>query len=109
MRMPELLCGFVREGDEPPIAYPVACMPQAWAAGSTFMMMQACLGLSIDAERKEVRLVRSTLPKGVDQLSLEGLRVGDGTVDIQFQRFGGRIAVLPGPCSDPSVSVILEG
>ena len=31
---------------EPPIAYPVACLPQAWAAGSVFMMLQACLGLT---------------------------------------------------------------
>ncbi len=109
MRMPELLCGFAREPDEPPIAYPVACMPQAWAAGSTFMMMQAGLGLSIDAWRKEVRLIRPTLPDGVDQLTLESLAVGDGVVDIQFQRLAGRIAVIPGPCSDPAVSVIIEG
>ena len=58
MRMPELLCGFTREGGEPPIAYPVACMPQAWAAGSAFLLLQSCLGLSIDAARREVRLVR---------------------------------------------------
>ena len=109
MRMPELLCGFAREPDEPPIAYPVACMPQAWAAGSTFMMMQAGLGLTVDAQRKQVRLVRPTLPRGVDQLSLEGLAIGDGVVDIQFQRLGGAIAVIPGPCSDPAVSVIIEG
>ncbi len=108
-RMPELLCGFQRDGDEPPIAYPVACMPQAWAAGSTFMMMQACLGLSIDAARKEVRLIRPTLPNGVDQLILERLVVGGGLVDLTFQRIGGGIAVIPGPLSDPSVAVILEG
>ena len=108
-RMPELLCGFAREGDEPPIAYPVACMPQAWAAGSTFMMMQACLGLSIDAARKEVRLVRPTLPEGVDVLTLERLMVAGGVVDLTFQRVGGGIAVIPGPRSDPSVAVILEG
>ncbi len=109
MRMPELLCGFVRQADEPPIAYPVACMPQAWAAGSTFMMLQACLGLSIDADRQEVRLVRPTLPAGVDQLSLTGLGVGGAYVDIDFQRLGGRIAAIPGPSSDRSVSVVIEG
>ena len=108
-RMPELLCGFPRDGEEPPIAYPVACMPQAWAAGSTFMMMQACLGLTIDAARKEVRLVRPTLPEGVDQLTLERLSVAGGFVDLTFQRIGGGIAVIPGPRSDPSVAVILEG
>jgi len=109
MRMPELLCGFVRQPDEAPIAYPVACMPQAWSAGATFMMLQACLGLSIDAERREVRLVRPTLPAGVDQLSLEGLAVGGACVDIDFQRLGGRMAAIPAPSSDRSVSVVIEG
>jgi glycogen debranching enzyme len=109
MRMPELLCGFTREADEPPIAYPVACRPQAWAAGSSFMLIQACLGLSIDAAQRKVRVVRPTLPEGLDRLTVDRLVVGDGSVDIQFQRIGGRIAAIPGPCSDPSVSVILEG
>ena len=48
MPLPELLCGFQRWPGEPPIAYPVACLPQAWAAASVFMMLQAgsssCLG-----------------------------------------------------------------
>ena len=34
LRLPELFCGFERQPGEPPIAYPVACLPQAWAAGS---------------------------------------------------------------------------
>ena len=109
MRMPELLCGFTRVRHEPPIAYPVACMPQAWAAGSTFMMLQASLGLSIDAARKEVRLVRPRLPDGVNHLSVEHLEIGSGWVDLHFHRLEGRIAVIPGPCSDPSVTLILEG
>ncbi|MEO8811562.1 MAG: amylo-alpha-1,6-glucosidase [Caulobacteraceae bacterium] len=109
MRMPELLCGFERDGDEPPIAYPVACMPQAWAAGSTFMMIQACLGLAIDASRREVRIVRPTLPVGLDELSLEGLMVAGERVDIHFQRLGGRIAAIPGPRSSRTISIVLEG
>lgn len=48
MRLPELFCGFTRAPGEAPIAYPVACLPQAWSAGSAFMLMQACLGLEID-------------------------------------------------------------
>jgi glycogen debranching enzyme len=109
LRMPELLCGFVRRADEPPIAYPVACVPQAWAAGSPFMMLQACLGLTIDAFRQEVRLIRPTLPAGMDQLSLTGLRVGTATVDIDFQRLGGRIAAIPRPGGSGSIAVVIEG
>jgi glycogen debranching enzyme len=109
MRMPELLCGFVRKANEPPVAYPVACMPQAWAAGSTFMMLQACLGLTIDALQREVRLVRPTLPDGVDHLSLTGLTVGGATVDIDFQRMGGRIAAIPRLNGGPSIAVVIDG
>jgi glycogen debranching enzyme len=49
LRLPELFCGFERATGEPPIAYPVACLPQAWAAGSVFLMLQAALGVNIDA------------------------------------------------------------
>jgi glycogen debranching enzyme len=109
MRMPELLCGFSREPDEPPIAYPVACRPQAWAAGSTFMMLQACLGLSISGTRREVRIVRPTLPAGMARLSIDGLAVGESKVDLRFQLIGQSVAVTPGPGSDRTVSVVLEG
>src|SRR5262245_7756473 len=33
-RMPELFCGFPKDLGEGPIRYPVACAPQAWAAGA---------------------------------------------------------------------------
>ena len=56
MRLPELFCGFERRAGESPIAYPVACLPQAWASGSVFMLLQACLGLSIDGWRGEIHI-----------------------------------------------------
>jgi glycogen debranching enzyme len=108
MRMPELLCGFERRRDEPPVAYPVACMPQAWAAGSTFMLVQACLGLSIDAEREEVRVVRPVLPDGVDQLSLTNLRVGDISIDLDFRRMGAAVATVPRTRSERGLKVVVE-
>ena len=42
-RMPELFCGFPRREDEGPTLYPVACAPQAWAAGSVFLLLSAWL------------------------------------------------------------------
>ena len=33
-RLPELFCGFDRDHSPVPVPYPVACSPQAWAAGS---------------------------------------------------------------------------
>ena len=93
MRLPELFCGFPRRAGEPPVAYPVACLPQAWAAGSVFMLLQAGLGLSIDGEAAEVEIRDPSLPAGIDRLSVHGLHVGDGTVDLVFERQGARIAV----------------
>ncbi|MGK8892172.1 amylo-alpha-1,6-glucosidase [Burkholderia gladioli] len=91
MRLPELFCGFPRRRGEPPTAYPVACLPQAWAAGSPFMMLQACLGVSVDAARGEVRIERPALPDGIDWLELDGLRVGGETVSLTFRRVGGQV------------------
>jgi glycogen debranching enzyme len=107
-RMPELMCGFYRRAAEPPIAYPVTCMPQAWAAASPFLLLQACLGLSIDARRREVRVVRPTLPHGMDSLHLDCLDVDGATVHLVFQQLDGQAVVSPGHGSDPRVSILLE-
>ena len=93
MRLPELFCGFSRAAGEPPVAYPVACLPQAWAAGAVFMLLQACLGLKIHGETAEVEIHNPNLPIGIDGLRLEGLRVGDGLIDLAFERQGARVAV----------------
>jgi len=95
LRLPELFCGFIRETGEPPIAYPVACLPQAWAAGSVFLMLQAALGLSIDAPEQLVEVADPTLPPGVDRLSVTRLQVGDGVIDLHFQRLDGQVVVIP--------------
>lgn len=93
MRLPELFCGFDRAAGEPPVAYPVACIPQAWAAGAVFMLLQAGLGLSIDGEASEVEIRNPVLPIGIDRLSVSGLQIGDGSIDLTFERQGPRVAV----------------
>jgi glycogen debranching enzyme len=93
MRLPELFCGFPRAAGEPPVAYPVACLPQAWAAGSVFMLLQACLGIRIDGGKGEIEILDPRLPIGIDRLWIDGLRVGDAKVDLNFERIGGHVAV----------------
>jgi glycogen debranching enzyme len=94
MRLPELFCGFPRAAGEPPIPYPVACLPQAWAAGAIFMMLQACLGLSVDGARGEIVIDRPYLPEGVDRLSIRRILVGAEPVDLTFERSGGRVVAF---------------
>ncbi|WP_238996015.1 amylo-alpha-1,6-glucosidase [Azotobacter chroococcum] len=94
MRLPELFCGFERASGEAPIAYPVACLPQAWAAGSVFMLLQACLGLRIDARRLTILVEQPRLPTEIDCLQVRHLHVGKQRVDLNFQRLGQRVVAF---------------
>jgi glycogen debranching enzyme len=91
MRMPELFCGFERAPGEAPIAYPVACLPQAWAAGAVFMLLQATLGLRIDARRLSIHAAEPRLPPDIDRLHLRHMQIGEQFVDLGFQRMGDRV------------------
>ncbi len=92
-RMPELFCGFDREPGEGPVAYPVACAPQAWAAGSVFLLLQACLGLGIDAVQGQVSLHQPRLPLCVPELRIINLEVGSAMVDLHLVRHGDDVGV----------------
>lgn len=95
MRLPELFCGFPRFAGEPPIAYPVACLPQAWAAGAVFMMLQACLGVTVDGWRREIHIDHPELPSAIDRLRIRDLAVGKNKIDLVFQRNGSRVIAFP--------------
>src|SRR5690606_36294727 len=88
MRLPELFCGFPRKHGNTPVSYPVACLPQAWAAGAAFMLLQACLGVEVDGWAGEVHITRPRLPAGVDRLVLRDLEVGEQRIDLVFRRSG---------------------
>lgn len=92
-RLPELFCGFIQRPGEGPTLYPVACNPQAWASASVYMLLEACLGIRIEAGRGQIRLERPILPAFLDELSVRGLQAGDGTVDLVFRRHGGDVTV----------------
>ena len=95
-RLPELFCGIDRRVGQGPTLYPVACSPQSWAAGSVFMLLQSCLGISIDAKNHRIIFDRPYLPKGIPQLSIHDLRVEDTRVSLFLERDSGpvRIQVL---------------
>jgi glycogen debranching enzyme len=85
-RLPELFCGFDRWQNEYPTLYPVACLPQAWASASILMLLQACLGITIDGIKRRVLFTSPTLPDWLEYVKLKNIRVGDGTVDIALYR-----------------------
>ncbi len=81
-RMPELFCGFDRNPGEGPVLHPVACAPQAWAAGSVLLLLQAILGLEVDGLRDRVVLTRPQLPVGIDEIRIHALEVSGSTLDF---------------------------
>ncbi len=81
-RMPELFCGFSRREGEGPTLYPAACAPQAWAAAAAFLLMQACLGLSIDGTASHVRFASPMLPPFLDEIRMQNLKVGNASLDL---------------------------
>lgn len=85
-RLPELICGFGRENGKGPTLYPVACSPQAWAAGAVFLILQSCLGLSVHAKESRVYVYHPALPESLDFVRIRNLKVGQGSVDLVFER-----------------------
>jgi glycogen debranching enzyme len=92
-RMPELFCGFSREAGEGPVLYPVACAPQAWSAASVFLLCQACLGVQVNAEKKQIRFVRPSLPEFLGDIHILNLQVGDASIDIDVIRQGDDVGI----------------
>ena len=85
-RLPELFCGFQRDGSRAIVAYPVACIPQAWAATAPFMLLQAMLGISAHAPNNRLTVDRPRLPDWLGAVEIRGIRVG---------RLGGKPRVSP--------------
>lgn len=85
-RLPELFCGFSRQPGQGPTRYPVACSPQAWASGAVFMLLQAILGLEVDAKSHRVLFAHAQLPALLHEVTFRNLHVGDATVDLRLLR-----------------------
>jgi len=86
-RMPELFCGFHRRPDgSGPTLYPVACAPQAWAAGAVFLMLNSCLGINVVPGEPAILLSQPWLPRALNELRIDNLQVGQASVDLVFRR-----------------------
>ena len=92
-RLPELFCGFQRGRERGPTLYPVACSPQAWAAGAPFMLLQASLGLEFDPDRNEILLRSPHLPSFLEEVTLRNLHLGRSSVDLVVRRHGADVSL----------------
>jgi glycogen debranching enzyme len=92
-RLPELFAGYPRSESGEPVPYPVACRPQAWAAGSIPLLLGWGLGLHPDALERRLRIVRPSLPSWVDRVELNGLEIAGARLDLRFERAGDHAAL----------------
>ncbi|MDQ0857401.1 amylo-alpha-1,6-glucosidase [Bacillus sp. V2I10] len=85
-RLPELFCGYDSLAGKA-VKYPVACSPQAWAAGTPLVFIQSMLGLFPDSLKKEIRL-SPVLLDGMNALEVQNISIGEGQLSIAVIRSG---------------------
>ncbi len=100
-QLPELYAGTQRDGSNFPVQYIGANVPQAWAAGSAFMLLQAMLGILGHAAEGKLYL-DPDLPDWMPDVTIRDLTLGRQDFSIRFWRNGDKTdyEVLAG---DPSV------
>lgn len=84
-QLPELYAGIAREADGFPVQYLGANVPQAWAAGSVFALLQALLGIAFDAPNGTL-YVDPALPAWLPDITLRDLKLGKQSFDLDFRR-----------------------
>jgi glycogen debranching enzyme len=92
-RLPELFCGFRRRRGGGPTLYPVACSPQAWAAGTPFLLLQACLGLEFNPFEKAIHFRNPRLPSFVEEVTLRNIGFNGAKLDVTLRRVGEHVAL----------------
>ena len=107
-RLPELFAGFSRAEFRTPVPYPVACQPQAWAAGAIPYLLKAGLGLNADGLANRLRILRPSLPRWVNRVEVRGLQVAQSKVDLLFERSATGAVALTDVTIEGDVEVTLE-
>ena len=94
-RLPELFCGFSRQFRilDPPVSYPVACIPQAWAAASVFLLIQSMLNIEPDAQNNKLRILNPAIPEWLDSLKIKNIRIGKSFIDLEFNKSAGGLVI----------------
>jgi glycogen debranching enzyme len=97
-QMPELYAGTPKGAGSFPVQYLGANVPQGWAAGSMFSILQAMLGFQPDAPNGML-YVDPALPDWMPGLTVRDLKLGDTSFDIRFCRDGHvtEFEILKGP------------
>lgn len=94
-RLPEVFAGFAREHTGFPVVYPTASSPQAWAAATPLLLLQAVLGLAPDRAARQLRSEAGCVPEWLEGLTLAGVRAFGRRWTVRVA--GGTVGVEPTP------------
>lgn len=84
-RIPECVGGYARSERAHPGAYPRANAPQAWNRSTFAILLQSLLGMRPVGEMG-LLVIDPVLPPWLPEITLHGVRVGSGSVDLRFWR-----------------------
>jgi glycogen debranching enzyme len=107
-RLPELFAGFGRDEFPTPVPYPVACHPQAWAAGAIPYLGRAVTGVEADGLNHRLRIRRPSMTHWLRRVEVTGLRICDSEVDLVFERAASGGVALSDVKIRGDVDVVLE-
>jgi glycogen debranching enzyme len=91
-QMPELYAGIQRDGANFPVQYAGANVPQAWAAGTVFFLLQAIVGFQPTAE-EGVLYLDPWLPSWLPGVTLRDLRIGAEIFAIRIEGSGADVTI----------------
>lgn len=107
-RLPELFSGFRREEYGVPVCYPVACHPQAWAAGAVPYLVATGLGLVPEGFDRRLRIVRPILPDFIKEIEVRRMKVGQAAVDLKFFRVSDKTLSVEVLKVDGTLDVVVD-
>lgn len=93
-RLPELFCGFDRSEYPVPVAYPASCSPQAWAAGSPFLLLRSLLRFEPSVPTGEVWLAPAPPPEFGD-IHFRNVPFAGSRISLDVAREGTSVSGLP--------------
>jgi len=107
-RLPEMFCGFTRRAINKPVAFPMACSPDASSAGALFLILQSTLGIYAQADENIVYVHDPDLPKWLGEVTLTNLKVGRTSMRLRFRREGTQTSFAVLDKQGPGRIVVVE-
>jgi glycogen debranching enzyme len=98
--LPELFAGFPREEYDPPLPYPAACSPQAWAAATPVQLLRTLLRLDPSVPERVVHFAPAW-PAEYGPLAVRNLRLAERLTSLTVHGARSRLTGL-----GPDVSVV---